>query len=101
MTDKAKYLIIGALVGGGIVFSTSLFSSEKGQENEVVTETEIPSNNGRITGYTAPESITFAGEKVPLERQDVLERLEREVMVNAFWHSNCFKTLRYWSNLQE
>lgn len=38
--------------------------------------------------FDLPSGLTFAGEKVPLEIPDVKERLEREIYVNAYWHSN-------------
>jgi hypothetical protein len=34
-----------------------------------------------------PQSLTFAGEPVPLEYFDVRESLDRELQVNTFWHS--------------
>jgi hypothetical protein len=34
-----------------------------------------------------PTNVTFAGERVPLEDQDVLERLDREMIVNQNYHS--------------
>ena len=34
-----------------------------------------------------PSNVTFAGERVPLEDQDVLERLDREMIVNQNYHS--------------
>ncbi len=39
-----------------------------------------------------PESLFFAGEKVPLEYFDVKESLDREMLVNSYFHS---QTLRY------
>lgn len=38
--------------------------------------------------FDLPNQLTFAGEKVPLEIEDVKERLEREIYVNAYWQSN-------------
>lgn len=38
--------------------------------------------------FDLPESLSFADEKVPLDQDDVVERLEREVYVNAYWESN-------------
>jgi hypothetical protein len=35
-----------------------------------------------------PESLTFAGEEVPLEIFHVKERLDRELLVNTYWQSN-------------
>ncbi|MBP7280251.1 MAG: lytic transglycosylase domain-containing protein [Leptospiraceae bacterium] len=47
--------------------------------------------NGQVEPVTrppkVPSSVTFAGEKVPLEDQDVLERLDRELIVNQNYHS--------------
>lgn len=41
-----------------------------------------------------PSEISFAGEKVPLEIYDVKERLDREVLVNTFWHSQTLVLLK-------
>ncbi len=38
--------------------------------------------------FLLPDSLTFAGEAVPLDIPDVRERLERELYVNAYWESN-------------
>ena len=35
-----------------------------------------------------PDSLTFAGEQVPLGIPDVRERLDREMHINAYWHTN-------------
>lgn len=41
----------------------------------------------RIFSLYIPDELTFAGEKVPLEKYYVRERLERELYAVAFWHS--------------
>ena len=43
---------------------------------------------------TQPQSISFAGEVVPLDKHYVLERLDRELLVNNFWHSNSILVLK-------
>lgn len=35
-----------------------------------------------------PKSLSFCGEKVPLDRSDVWEALDREILTNTFWHTN-------------
>lgn len=35
-----------------------------------------------------PEEASFAGEKIPLQEPDLRERFDREIHVNANWHSN-------------
>lgn len=41
-----------------------------------------------------PMQLDFAGEKVPLESSDVFERMDRELLVNTFWHSNSILMLK-------
>lgn len=40
-----------------------------------------------ISGVPIPEKIEFAGEQVPTQYFDVKEGLERELLVNRYWHS--------------
>ncbi len=44
--------------------------------------------------FDLPKELDFAGEKVPLEKGDILERLEREIYVNAYWESNMILLLK-------
>lgn len=39
-------------------------------------------------------NLTFAGERVPLEDPEVRERLERELQLNAYWHSNTLMAMK-------
>ena len=41
-----------------------------------------------IKALTIPENLTFAGEKVPTDRYDIRERMDRELLVNTYWQSN-------------
>ena len=54
---------------------------------EMLRAMPIPSRD-TIRLFDLPEELTFAGERVPLEIEDVKERLEREIYVNAYWQSN-------------
>lgn len=46
----------------------------------------IPLDSIRI--FPIPDTLSFAGERVPLDRQDIFERLEREIYSIAYWQSN-------------
>ena len=59
-----------------------LISSAEGEQFHIT----IPEQKARI--FEIPEKLTFAGEPVPIDLADVLERFEREIYVNAFWESN-------------
>lgn len=86
MPKELRYLLIGVVLGGLVVY----FLRPKAEVKEVsvpqIVEPQI--NNGTISGYDLPAQICFAGEEVPLDRAEVRERLDREIQVNAFWHSN-------------
>ena len=41
-----------------------------------------------------PASVSFANEEVPLVKGYVQERLDRELLVNTFWHSNTILVLK-------
>lgn len=41
-----------------------------------------------------PKNVHFAEEPTPLEIPDVRERLDRELLVNANWHSNTFLMIK-------
>jgi hypothetical protein len=44
-------------------------------------------DNYKIYAVPIPHELHFAGERVPLERFDVYEALDREFLVNTYWQS--------------
>ena len=42
----------------------------------------------KIKALKLPNGLNLAGERVPLEINDVKERMERELLVNTYWQSN-------------
>ncbi len=45
-------------------------------------------NDYNIYALELPKNMEFAGEPVPLENPDIMERMDRELLVNAYWQSN-------------
>lgn len=41
-----------------------------------------------VKPFTLPDTVTFAGEKMPLENFDTRESLEREILISAYRHSS-------------
>ena len=58
----------------------------------------------RVEALDIPSVMTFAGERVPLQDTDVRERLDREIHVNTYWHSNMLlmikKANRFFSEIE-
>lgn len=46
------------------------------------------SDSYQIKALKIPNNLSFAGEKVPIEIQDIKERIDRELLVNTYWQSN-------------
>jgi hypothetical protein len=48
----------------------------------------------KFSAVTLPEEMNFAGEKIPLENFDVRESLDKELLVNTYWHSQTFLLIK-------
>lgn len=68
--------------------------------NELMTDDEPSTttikvmSNYDLPSIEIPDQVRFAGELVPLNDPDVRERLDRELHVNTFWHSNTIFLLK-------
>ncbi|MDC0342473.1 lytic transglycosylase domain-containing protein, partial [Flavobacteriaceae bacterium] len=75
------------------------------QTTQTATKVEQQSSQTlRVEALDIPNVMTFAGEKVPLQDTDVRERLDREIHVNTYWHSNMLlmikKANRFFSEIE-
>jgi len=48
----------------------------------------------RIVSLPIPDSLTFAGEEVPLDLFYVRESLDKELTVNTYWHSSTIQLIK-------
>ena len=48
----------------------------------------------RISAIDIPENLNFAGEKVPQNDPEVMERVDREFLVNTYWQSNALLLMK-------
>jgi len=94
--SKLIYIFVGCL---GAFFSAAVLSSynspevatEKAEETETATSQTLPQV---IKAITLENNFYFAGEKVPTEIFDVRERLDRELLVNSYWHSATVQNIK-------
>lgn len=47
-----------------------------------------------VKGVDLDKTFTFAGEEVPTDNFDVRERLDRELLVNTYWHSSTLMSIK-------
>ncbi len=87
-------------MGLGILFvaSTLLFAMQsKADDVNDVTENEVEKNVAegyRISAIDIPEDLNFAGEIVPQEDPEIMERVDREFLVNTYWQSNALLLMK-------
>ncbi len=51
---------------------------------------EYINQNYQVFAIPLPRHLTFAGERVPMENLFVRENLDKEILINTYWHSNTF-----------
>ena len=80
------------LLFSAIIVSLFFINSEKvdSDERSKNTEKSLTNTNDeyRIKALKIPDNLNFAGEKVPLNQEDIKERIDRELLVNTYWQSN-------------
>jgi hypothetical protein len=77
----AVLLLAGATLFQLLTWSTSARESDNDHLRAF-------NDNYKVFSLTLPSELSFCGENVPLERLDVRERLDRELLVNTYWQSN-------------
>ena len=90
------------LLGVFFVISTLIFAiqnnddSEGGDAQDVVeNDVEKSVSDGyRISTIEIPEDLNFAGEVVPQDDPEIMERVDREFLVNTYWQSNALLLMK-------
>jgi hypothetical protein len=93
MKNLSNFLAITSLIilFGYISYNEARHRSSKTtMSDESVAEPEYAVEDGPLPAisFDLPKNITFAGETVPLELPDVHERLDKELQINTYLHSN-------------
>ncbi len=81
MNKSIRFLSLASITFVGILF-TNTISQSNTQEIKNVAESY------EIKAVKLPKNLNLAGERVPIERHDIRERMDRELLVNTYWQSN-------------
>lgn len=84
MNKNFKISLLVFFILGAFILLTGL-SSEKEDQGVI----KIKADN-----FYIPKKLSFAGEIVPIHRIDIKEQLERELIVNNFFHSQTIQLLK-------
>jgi len=81
-TIKTLLAIVGLLsISGLLIFAVQDAPSDDNLDKKII-------NDYNVYALNVPENLEFAGETMPLENPDILERMDRELLVNTYWQSN-------------
>lgn len=87
----AKALGLGMLLGATFVAGLAFNKADKDNPVEVMDDGRL-----QYKWYPTPlpKSMTFAGEKVPLDRWEIRDRLDRELLMNYYMHGSTLYILK-------
>lgn len=93
MKRSSDFLALAALlvIFGYISYNEVRHESQPNQfSDETVAERQYLVEDGPLPAISldVPGKLTFAGEPVPLHIPDVYERLDKELQINTYFHSN-------------
>lgn len=85
------------VVVGSLIFAVQSTPNEKAEaktagENDGIAKSV--SNGYQISAIEIPEDLNFAGESVPFDDPEIMERVDREFLVNTYWQSNALLLMK-------
>jgi hypothetical protein len=97
--SRKYFLVLSTLTGLLLIAVIYLVFNQlkitKHLSEEHVTDTMVFSEGMNwVTPVPYPDSISFAGEQVPMDIFYVREQLDRELTVNTYWHSSTLLMLK-------
>ncbi|MCK5400442.1 MAG: lytic transglycosylase domain-containing protein [Flavobacteriaceae bacterium] len=81
-TIKNILAFVGLLsLSGLLIFAVQDAPSDENLEKKII-------NDYNVYALNVPDHLDFSGESIPLDNPDILERMDRELLVNTYWQSN-------------
>ncbi len=102
--DHPKVFVFLSVIACSVIIGGLFFNSRPVSNDNRVIETQTGPHEVYFKSAKLPEKLDFANEKVPLENFDVLESLDRELLITANFHSQTIlyikKSNRYFSVIE-
>jgi hypothetical protein len=81
MTKSTRFLSILSFLIVTVVFINAISTTQ-------IQPQKNTSDTYKIKALKLSPDLNLAGERVPLEKPDIRERMDRELLVNTYWQSN-------------
>ena len=85
---RVKNHIIGGLSTAIIILTGIIVLSFSEDKGEIPDFYDQFNKDYKIHSLKLPDTLYFAGERVPMQNFDVRESLDRELLVNTYWQSH-------------
>lgn len=90
------------ILGVVFVISTLVFAVQRSPVDPIEIPMETTDKDGEknvapeytISAIDIPNNLIFAGERVPQEDPEIMERIDREFLVNTYWQSNALLLMK-------
>lgn len=86
-------MAFGAVLVAGLFINGVNQNADKQGFNKITESSNNPEVI-RVPDFGVPENPVFAGEAVPINDPDIYERMDREMLVNAYWESSTWLIIK-------
>ena len=87
MNRTPRFIVLLSVVVLGVFLMNAVKNTDISKKDGMA-DPKSTSETYQIKALKIPENLNFAGERVPIEKQDIKERIDRELLVNTYWQSN-------------
>jgi len=88
MNRAPRFIIVLSVAILGIFLMNAVKNTNVSKKDRLNDPKKNTSETYQIKALKIPNNLNFAGERVPIEKQDIKERIDRELLVNTYWQSN-------------
>ena len=85
--NASRFIVILSVLIVSIFFINA-DDPKSNERSDLKGEPINSSHDYQIKALKIPKDLNFAGERVELEKTDILERIDRELLINTYWQSN-------------
>lgn len=98
---NAVYVIVGLFIVNILVYVYFYHvipaQADEPELNFIKTDNH---NLGKTYSVVLPDNLSFCSEPVPLNDQDVRERLDRELLINTYWQSQTLLLIKEFNKIK-
>ncbi len=88
MNRAPRFIIVLSVALLGVFLINAVKKTDISQKDDLNDPKKNTSETYQIKALKIPDNLNFAGERVPIEKEDIKERIDRELLVNTYWQSN-------------